>query len=499
MNRIVIDSGIRENKVAILENDELVDMYVDRIDDQRITGNIYLGRVVNILPGMQAAFIDIGLKKNAFIHLRDVLSRSVVEKEDFNISDFRIEDVIKQGQDILVQIQKEAFNTKGPKASTQLSLTGKYVAIMDGTDYIGVSRKIQKSTERERLRNIASKYTYDNMGVVVRTISDGEDECKIAEDISYLVKKLKGIKQSAKISRPPKLISGLGIEQKIIRDFLNDNIDEIVLNDVELYKSLIQTFKAMFDESVKKLVFFDKSSDIFSYFGIDKMMESALEREVALSSGGSIVIDETEALTIIDVNSGKFIGDKNLSDTVLKVNIEAAKEIGKQLRLRNIGGIVIIDFIDMKKEKDVKIVLEALKDEMKKDVNTTNILGMTKLGLVEMTRRKTIGRLTTRMLRKCPCCEGLGKVTSESVVINNIENEAKKAFKNTKAKCMAIEVNPIVIDYIEDKCKNLFKDIERYYDIKVIIVANKEMDYGAHRIIRMGSIEFVENHLKENY
>ncbi len=497
MNRIVIDSGIRESRVAIIENDELVDIYVDRIDDQRITGNIYIGRVVNILPGMQAAFVDIGLKKNAFLHLRDALPRNIVEAEDFNIMDYKIEKELKKGQSVLVQVQKEAFNTKGAKVSVHLSITGKYAAVMNDTDYIGVSRKITKTQDRERLRDIAKKYLADDLGAVVRTISNEVSEGKVSEEIKFLSAKMENIKRKGRISKPPMLISDLDLVQKVIRDYINDDIDEIVVNDEDIYNDLYQLFELISEESIDKLKLFKKSHDIFGYLGIEDMIENAVKREVKLKSGASIVIDENEALTSIDVNTAKFTGDSSLADTVLSVNIEAAREIAKQLRLRNIGGIVIIDFIDMKKDEDIDTVLGVLKSEVKKDINTTNVLGMTKLGLVEMTRKKTIGRLTTRMLRKCPCCDGFGKVTSERVVISDIQNEAKRAFENTEAKCIAVEVNPIVTDYIEGNYKEFISDIKRHYDIEVILRDNNEIDFGDHRIMRMGSAKFVKNYLKE--
>lgn len=497
MNRIVIDSGIRESRVAIIENDELVDIYVDRIDDQRITGNIYLGRVVNILPGMQAAFVDIGLKKNAFLHLRDALPRNIVEAEDFDIMNYKIEKELKKGQAVLVQVKKEAFNTKGPKVSVHLSITGKYAAVMNDTDYTGVSRKITRNQDRERLREIAKKYLADDLGVIMRTISNEVSEETVAEEIKYLSAKMENIKRKGRISRPPVLISDLDLVQKVIRDYINDDIDEIVVNDENIYNSLQELFELISEDSIEKLKLFEKSHDIFGFMGIEEMIENAVKREVKMKSGACIIIDENEALTSIDVNTAKFTGETNLADTVLSVNIEAAKEIAKQLRLRNIGGIVIIDFIDMKNEEDINTVIDVLKSEVKKDINTTNVLGMTKLGLVEMTRKKTIGRLTTRMLRKCPCCDGFGKVTSERVVISDIENEAKRAFKNTEAKCIAVEVNPVVIEYIDKNYREFHSDIKKYYDIEIIFRGNSDIEYGAHRIMRMGSEKFVRNYLRE--
>lgn len=496
MNKIVIDSGIRESRIAILEDDELADIYLDRVDDERISGNIYLGRVVNVLQGMQAAFIDIGLKKNAFLHLRDALPRYEIEAEDFKITDYSIKDVLKPGQNILVQVQKEAFNTKGAKVTTHISMTGRYAVVMEGTDYIGISRKIKNPEERKRLRDIAKKHLPKGVGIVMRTVSENESEKNIHSDIKYLVNKLERIKNESSYAKAPKLISRLDIVQKVVKDYLKEDIDEIIVNDREIIEELENIFESISEESIDKLIYFDKSHDIFGYLGIEKMIENAIQKEVTLKSGGSIVIDETEALTVIDVNTAKFTGKKSLEDTVLKVNIEAAVEIAKQLRLRNIGGIVIVDFIDMRKKDSIDEVLNVLKKEFQKDVNKTTILGMTKLGLVEMTRKKTIGRLTTRMLRECPSCGGRGRVASEYTVINKLQNEAKRLFRNTNAECIAIEVNPIVTDYIEDKYEEFYSDIKHFYDIEMILRPNRDIDFGDIKILRMGSENFVKSYLE---
>ncbi|MDO5707410.1 MAG: Rne/Rng family ribonuclease [Andreesenia angusta] len=496
MNKIVVDSNIRENRIAVLEDDELVDIYLDRIDDERIRGNIYLGKVVNVLQGMQAAFIDIGLKKNAFLHLRDALPRYIVESDEFNISDYNIRDVLKPGQDILVQVDKEAFNSKGAKVTTQLSITGKYAAIIDNTKYIYVSKKIVDKNKRKRVKNIAKKCLPEGIGIILRTISEDETEDNIILDINYLVNKLEKIKTKARIAKAPELISRLDIVQKIVKDYLKDDIDEIIVNDREVYEELLKIFKNISEDNIEKLKFFDKSHDIFGYLGIEKMIEEAIQKEVKLDCGASIVIDETEALTVIDVNSGKFIGKNSLEETVLKVNKEASREIAKQLRLRNIGGIIIIDFIDMKRRQDIEEILNILKEELKKDVNKTTVLGMTKLGLVEMTRKKTIGRLTTRMLKKCPVCGGRGRVDSEYTVIHKLQNEAKRVFKNTSAKSIAIEVNSTIIDYIDENYLDFYDEIKKYYDLEMILKGNNNIDYGDIKILRMGSKSFVNNYLK---
>lgn len=496
MNKIVIDSGIRENRVALIEKDELVDVYLDRIYDERISGNIYLGRVVNVLPGMQAAFIDIGLKKNAFLHLKDAIPRNEIELKDVNIDSFQIKDILKPGQTILVQIIKEAFNTKGPKVTTHISISGKYAVILDETKYIGVSKKIKDIKERNRLKEIAKDNLPKDMGIVIRTISEYETEKNIIADIKYLTNKLEYIKKVATYEKAPKLISRLNIVQKVIKDYLKEDIDEIIVNDKEILQELKKAFMYISEDYLEKISYFNKSHDIFGYLGIQKKIESAIEREVKLKSGASIVIDETEALTVIDVNTAKFTGSTSLEDTILEVNIEAAIEIAKQLRLRNIGGIVIIDFIDMKNKKHIDYLLDILKTEFKKDTNKTVVLGMTKLGLVEITRKKTIGRLTTRMLRKCPKCNGSGRIPSEHTVINKLQNEAKRLFKNTNAKAVAIQVNPIVKDYIEEKYSDFYKDIKNFYGINIILRYKEEIKFGDIKILRTGSEEFVKNYLK---
>jgi len=405
MNYILVSVTEKENKVAIVENDRLVEFYIDKKDKEKIVGNIYRGRIVNVLPGMEAAFVDIGIDKNAYLYIKDALPREMMrEKKDVTISD-----VAKVGQEIIVQVVKEAFGNKGPKVTTHITLPGRFVVFTPYSSCIGMSRRITDKNEIDRLKNIVDEIQNEDMGMIVRTAAAGVDNESIQEDFNMLVEMYKKIEREKNFSPCPKLIyKELDLVEQIVRDVFTDRIDKLVVDDEECYEGIISLLKLTSSKLVDKVFLTHK--DIFSSFNIAKDIKSAIERVVPLKSGGYIAIDETEALTSIDVNTGKYIGYINLEDTVVKTNIEAAEEIARQLRLRDIGGIIIIDFIDMVRKEDIELVLEKLDEFLKKDRTKTNIIDITKLGLVELTRKKTRNRLASKILKNCPYCEGKGKI-----------------------------------------------------------------------------------------
>lgn len=405
MNSILVNVTEKENRVAIVENERLVEFYIDKKDKEKIVGNIYRGRIVNVLPGMEAAFVDIGIDKNAYLYIKDALPREMMREK----SDVTISDVAKVGQEIIVQVVKEPFGNKGPKVTTHITLPGRFVVFTPYSSYIGMSRRITDRDEIDRLKNIVDEIQHEDMGVIVRTAAAGVDKESIQEDLNMLVEMYKKIEREKNFKPCPKLIyEELDLVEQIVRDVFTDRIDKLVVDDEECYESIISLLKFKSSKLIDKVLLTHK--DIFSSFNITKDIKSAVERVVPLKSGGYIAIDETEALTSIDVNTGKYIGCTNLEDTVVKTNIEAAEEIARQLRLRDIGGIIIIDFIDMGRKEDIKLVLEKLDNFLKKDRTKTNIIDITKLGLVELTRKKTRNRLTSKMLKNCPYCEGKGKI-----------------------------------------------------------------------------------------
>ncbi|RKD33213.1 Rne/Rng family ribonuclease, partial [Thermohalobacter berrensis] len=491
MKEIIIDCGFNQDRVAILENSELVELYIEEVDNKRILGNIYKGRVANVLPGMQAAFVDIGHDKNAFLYVKDAIPKDMLLNEDVNIKDISIRDVVKSGQELIVQVVKEPLGTKGARITTHITLPGRYLVLMPFTRYVGISRRINEEEERERLKNIIEKIKPEDMGIIVRTAGEGKDEETLKDDLNYLVNTLNRVYMERNLCTAPKMIyKDLNLVHRTARDLFSPDTKRLLINDKDKYKDVLK-FVDMFSPHLKnKIDYFDENYDIFEYFGIEVMIKNALKRKVWLKSGGYIIIDETEALTSIDVNTGKYVGSTNLEDTVLKTNIEAAKEIAKQLRLRNIGGIIIIDFIDMKKEEDENEVLECLKNELKKDKTKTTVLGITKLGLVEMTRKKDRDRLSSKILKDCPYCEGTGKVYSEPTVINKIEKEIKRISLHTNSEAVILEVNPSVNKYLEER--EYLNEIEKKYNIKVFIHSVESIHSNDIKVRSMGKIQDIK-------
>lgn len=493
MNQIIIDVGIQENRVAVIENNELVEIYIEKDDNKRIVGNIYKGRVVNVLPGMQAAFVDIGLEKNAFLYVKDAIPKEMLSNKKLNLKDISIKDVIKSGQDIIVQVIKEPFGSKGARVTTHITIPGRHIVLMPYTDYIGISRRISNETERNRLKEIAESIKPENMGLILRTAVEGLGIEDFKDDIKFLLKVLNKIDSERNLGFAPRVMyKDLDLVHRTVRDLFTNNVEKLVINNRDEYKSIVELVEMISPQLKSRVEYFDLSYDIFGHFGISQDMNKALDRKVWLKSGGYVIIDETEALTSIDVNTGKYVGTINLEDTVLKTNIEAAKEIAKQVRLRNIGGIIIIDFIDMNNEEHEKEVLEILKNELKKDRTKSTVLGITQLGLVEMTRKKVRSRLTSHLLKECPYCDGTGRVYSEGFVIGLIEKEIKRLKLHTSAEAVILEVNPHIAKYLYDNNNYIIRQIEGEYGINMFIRESDSIHHNEIKVKNIGKVDFIK-------
>lgn len=414
--KIIVNVMPEETRMALLEDSELIEVAIERTDNTHIVGNIYKGKVKNVLPGMQAVFVDIGRDKNAFLYTGDISPHTMGGSGNPTL-----------GQDIIVQIVKDAIGNKGPRATTNLTLPGRYIVLMPTVDYIGISRRIDQDRERERLKTLAGKIRADGTGVIIRTVAQGKDEADFKKDAEYLYNLWQSLAARAKRAHAPALLyRDVDMVIRIVRDHLTPDIDQLILDNREAYGRVCDLLKAISPELVPKVVLYEGEEDVFEHFGIEKELEKLGQRCVWLKCGGYIIIDRTEALTVIDVNTGKYVGDSSLEDTVFRTNIEAAAEIARQLRLRDIGGIIIIDFIDMDTEEHKQAVLEMLAGHLKKDRTKTNVIGLTGLGLVEMTRKKSRQNIESILYTECPCCEGRGRVHSPETVIINIRRRLRK-------------------------------------------------------------------------
>ncbi len=489
---ILISVDEDEIRIALLEDEALVEYIVERTREKSIMGNIYKGRVKAILPGMQASFIDIGLERNAFLYVRDVapdfsLFQDKLDEEqsaDFDAKgtlaeniylsrNASIEDLLKTGQEIMVQIVKEPIGKKGPKVSTHISLPGRLLVLMPTMDHMGISRRITDGTERQRLRTVVEKIRPAGMGLIVRTVAEGKEEGAFRNDVEFLTSLWKKIQERGeKETAPSQIHEDLGIIYRAFRDFFTTDIDRLVIDSREEYDKGMTYLENLLPHLKSRVVFYDEPTPLFDQHGITEEIEKALRKKVRLKCGGYIIIEPTEALVTIDVNTGKYVGKKNLEDTVLQTNLEAAVEIARQLRLRDLGGIIIIDFIDMVKEKNRALVLEQLGKALKQDRSRSNILQITDLGLVEMTRKRVKQNLNMFLSHACPYCAGLGRVKSIQTVTIEILRALKILASTNHGEELIVRVHPEVAHFLleeyYDRLETLTKNLGAEIHIKAI-------------------------------
>ncbi|MCK5329628.1 MAG: Rne/Rng family ribonuclease, partial [Candidatus Latescibacteria bacterium] len=402
---IILNIAVHETRIAILEDGRLVEILVERPESERMVGNIYKGTVNAVLPGMQAAFIDIGTPKSAFLHASDVSDAASnyerffeeVDEEDEEENEKRrpprkfvpIQDRLKKNQEILVQITKEPISTKGPRATSELSLPGRFTVLIPDDDHIGVSRKIKDWSEKRRLKRLTREVKPDNFGVIVRTVAKSKGEAEVKNDIKQLIRLWEKIRKTSQKTKAPALIHReMGITSSLIRDLFSEDVDRLVIDSKREYKKILSYVKSVSPGLRSKIELYDDNTPIFDAFQIEKEIEKAYSRRVELKAGGSLVIDHTEALVAIDVNSGRYVGRRNQEETVFKINMEAAREIACQLRLRDLGGIIVVDFIDMAIAKNRKKVEDELYAATRRDRSKMNFSTLSEFGLLEMTRQR---------------------------------------------------------------------------------------------------------------
>ena len=406
MRYIFIDSKDGIDRVGIVEDSRLIEFHSEKKEKEKLVGNIYRARVINVLEGMAAAFIDIGDSKNAYLHVKDAIPIEYL----YDKKKYKIGDIVRPGQEIIVQVTKEPSGNKGPKVTTHIELPGRYLVFTPFSNRKSISKKILDKAEVRRLKSIGTNIIKEDRGIIFRTVTEGIDESILEEEYNLLYEIYAKIERERNfLPCPKRLYKEPDLGYQLVRDSYNDNTDKIIVNNKETYNDLIEA-ESYYPFKFAEKIELDLSFSILLNDNIQSDLSNALKRKVTLKSGVYIVIDETEALTAIDVNTGKFIGTRSLGDTVLKTNIEASEEIARQIRLRDIGGIIIVDFIDMKNEEDIALVLSAFEKSLKKDRINTNIIGITKLGLVELTRKKIRRSLSTDFYKICPNCEGRGNV-----------------------------------------------------------------------------------------
>ena len=501
---MIINSNDHETRIAILDRGVLSNIYIERAKEGGTIGNIYNGRVVRVLPGIQAAFVDVGLERTAFLYVADI--SSIIDELEFidedepdtdDIFDLRqrlyrrdnalhIEDVIREGQEILVQATKEPIGNKGARLTTHISLPGRNLVYMPTVNHIGISRRIHDESERQRLKEIIEKMRPEKHGFIARTVSEGKKEEELRADMEYLTRLWGNIQAKKNRTGVPGLVHPeIGIVLRAIRDFYTKDVGRIVVDSKAALAEITDFMKTFLPNVHYYLEYYDKKEPIFNTFGIELDISRALNKKVWLKSGGYIVIETTEALCAIDVNTGKYVGKRNLEETILNTNLEAVKEIAYQLRLRNIGGIIIIDFIDMENENHREIVFTALKEEMAKDKNKTNILKISELGLVEMTRQRTGKNVDRILCESCPYCEGAGTVKSKITVCYEIFRELEREGSGALSNTLCVLANPDIANMLLEDEKNTIETLERNLKKKITIKVDKSLHQENYEIIVM--------------
>lgn len=486
-NELIINITLGETRVARLENGVVTELTIERRREEGIVSNIYKGKVVRVMPGMQAAFVDIGLERTAFLHASDVVKDLARFEEDNNSKensfdeeppargrrskqDRHIENVLKDGKEILVQVEKEPLGTKGARVTSHISLPGRYLVYMPTVDHVGVSRRIGDPSERARLKEMMHKLRKGGGGFIVRTVSSGVTEREFADDVAYLTRTWTEIEKKGSSAKAPSLVHAeLDMVSRVARDLFTPDIDRVVVDSPEAHAKICDFVDAFMPQAKKAVEFYKGTEPIFDAFGIEIEITRALGHKVWLKSGGYIIIEQTEALTAIDVNTGRFVGRRNVDDTILKTNLEAVKEIVYQLRLRGIGGIIIIDFIDMERMADRSKVYNSLKEALKGDRARTTISKISDLGLVEMTRKRTREDLRRQLTNTCPYCEGKGHLKSPTTICYEIFREVCREAPAIRGRQILVCCHPSVAGMLYDEERAYLEELEERFGKRIEI------------------------------
>lgn len=474
---ILINVKPQETRVAYLEGGVLTDLKIERMTSPTLVGSVFRGKVIRVLPGMQAAFVDIGLEKAAFLYVGDIQVDGGSLEEEGPIENTEtdeesaadsskyppIQELIREGQMILVQVAKDPIGTKGARITTQISLAGRFVVYLPEVRHIGVSRRIEKEAERDRLKELVAKINPAG-GVIVRTAGEGATEESLRGDIDYLDRLNKEIMKAAEKKKNPGLVhSEMDVELQALRDLMNENVTSVYVDNEEAYRKVTKFVSQLMPKYKQNVVFYQDQRPLFDLYDIDLEISRSLDRKIWLKSGGYIVIDEAEALVVVDVNTGRYVGKKDLEDTILKTNLEAVKEIAHQLRIRNCGGIIIIDFIDMERQSHREKVLAHLSEELQKDRARTHVVSMSTLGLVEMTRKRTRPSLIKTLCNPCSYCDGKGYVKKKSTVANEIFRELERdlmVYRHQRGN-VVVHCHREVVDWIYEVEGTILDSIEK--------------------------------------
>jgi ribonuclease G len=498
---IVINADGPETRVALIENGMLAELHIERKRERGVAGNIYKGKVVRVLPGMQAAFVDIGIEKAAFLYVADVLGapddyqRMLVEHDEEHAERpgglvsgpdedeegheeaaprggqrAQIQDLLKDGQEILVQVAKEPIGTKGARSTTYVSLPGRHLVFMPTLDHVGISRRIQSDKERKRLKDIVDSMRPKGTGFIVRTVAEGVPEEDLRADMDFLIKLWnETLRRNERARAPALLYSDLDIILRTVRDLFTDEVDALIIDSQRDFERIQKFVSAFVPALLPKLKLYDGAEPIFDGYGIEIEIDRALERKVWLKSGGYLIIDQGEALTAIDVNTGRFVGRRNLEETITKTNLEACREIAEQLRLRNLGGIIVVDFIDMDRESNREKVWRAFLEALRRDKARVNVTKISDLGLVEMTRKRTRESLGRALTEPCFYCEGKGYLKAKSTLCYELLREVQRQAWTFREDSLTVTVNPEIANLLTTTDHDFVEALEKRLGKRIVI------------------------------
>ena len=500
---IIINSSTSQTRVAITEDGNLVDFFVDYPENRRMVGDIYLGKVARVLPGIKAAFVDIGMKHDAFLHFSDIGARtqqfqdilgddSDVDEDDDEESpnnksnsharnskdnlDSHGVPKLHKGEDIIIQITKEPVNNKGVRVTSSVSLPGRFCVLLPFDNKIGVSKKISDFKERKRLRHIAREILPQNFGLIIRTVAKFQTEEALKDDLNNLVKTWQGIEAAVKNEKPPALLhQDLNTTSSVIRDLFTSDISKVFIDSKKLYKQIKSYVEVVQPQLADKIEPFKSTNSIFDSFKIEEQIKTLMGRKVQLPSGGYLIIEHTEAMVVIDVNSGRYAKSKEQELNSLKTDLEASREICRQLRLRDIGGIIVVDFIDLEDDKNRKKIYDELRKEFRKDRAKVSILPMSDFGLVQITRQRIRQNIMQAMKEVCPYCLGTGLLTKHSHQVYDLEEWLRKFKRISKERSLIIKCHPAVAAKLKESKFRTFFKLELKYFIKLKLVEDPSL------------------------
>jgi len=494
---IIINVASHESRIAILEDGKLVEILVEFAENERMVGNIYKGIVSAVLPGMQASFVDIGCEKSAFLHASDMpgspgsmvgLDEDTLEEVDVRTNArgkpiVAIEDLIQKGQEVLVQVKKEPIGTKGARVTAVPSLAGRFMVLVPNGDKVGVSRKITNWSEKRRLKDLGCEIKPDGFGIIVRTEASGKGDRELKRDLKQLLGAWSRIQKQSKRSNGSDLIhQEMGMTSSMIRDLFTDDVDRLIVDSKHEYKQILAYLKTTSPHLRNRVEYYRDKTPIFDAFGVEEEIEKCSDRKAWLKGGGYLVLDHTEALVAIDVNSGRYVGRTNQEDTVLKINLEAAREIARQLRLRDIGGIIVIDFIDMMIHQNRRKVEEEFRQAIRRDRSRPRISEISEFGLMEMTRQRVRPSLLFTFSESCPNCQGTGRVASRETTLARIERWLKRSRAASVERRLTVHVNPEVGEFILENRKERLKRLRRSTHVWLNVEMDPDIPGDAYRI-----------------